>query len=51
MDENQCRVCLGEVEDSRYSVFKKVNGVAIDEMLKIVCEIKVSNPKSKTSRS
>jgi hypothetical protein len=37
MDDNQCRVCLGEAEDSRYSVYKKVNGVTIEEKLQFVC--------------
>lgn len=41
MDDNQCRVCLGEANDGRLSVFKRVNGVAIEEKLQFVTGLKV----------
>lgn len=42
MDENQCRTCLGEANDSRYSVFKRIQESSIDEMLLILTNVKVS---------
>lgn len=42
MDDNQCRVCLGEAVDKRLSVFKRVNGVAIEEQLQFVAGLTVS---------
>lgn len=42
MDDNQCRVCLGEVIDSRLSVFKRSGGVTIEEKLQFVTGLKVN---------
>ncbi|XP_070506415.1 zinc finger protein 883-like [Chironomus tepperi] len=42
MDENQCRTCLGEANDSRYSVFKRIQESTIDEMLQILTNLKLS---------
>lgn len=43
MDENQCRACLGEASDSRFSLFKRVNGVELQEQLEFVTTVKVSS--------
>lgn len=42
MDDNQCRVCLGDANDNRLSLFKRVNGILIQEKLEFVTGIKVS---------
>lgn len=42
MDDNQCRVCLDKANDSRLSVFKRVNGLAIEEKLHFITGIKVN---------
>jgi hypothetical protein len=42
MDDNQCRVCLGEASDSRYSVFKRVNSIGMIDRLEFVAGLKVS---------
>lgn len=42
MDDNQCRVCLGEANGSRLSVFKRVNGISIEEKLRFVTGLEVS---------
>lgn len=39
--DGQCRVCLGEANDSRLSVFKRVNGVFVEEKLEFVTGVKV----------
>ena len=41
MDDNQCRVCLGEADNNRLSVFERVNGVAIEEQLQFVTGLQV----------
>lgn len=42
MDDQECRVCLREEANPQISVFKRVNGVAIEEQLQFVTGIVVS---------
>lgn len=43
MDENQCRTCLGEASDKRFTIDRRVNGVFVSEMLTILAQITVRN--------
>ncbi|KAG5684825.1 hypothetical protein PVAND_014037 [Polypedilum vanderplanki] len=46
MDDNQCRTCLADATGSRYTIFKKVNGTTIDEMLQSITNLEMSQEES-----
>lgn len=41
MDDTQCRTCLGVATDQRLSIDRRVNGVAIAEMVEKLASVKV----------
>ncbi|CRK90583.1 CLUMA_CG004285, isoform A [Clunio marinus] len=42
MDDNQCRVCLGETTIDQFSIYKRIKGIAIEEKLLFVCGLKIA---------